>query len=197
MEIIQCDQRSDVWREARRGMMTGSNAKLIMTGGKTLESYIYQIMSEKYCNVPRETFVSYAMQQGIDNEPIARELYEKRTKRRVREVGFIKYNDYAGVSPDGLVGKYGAIEIKCPTDSVYFRVLVDNYIDPAYMAQMQMLLLVTGRKWCDYVVYNGNFEQDMVIIRVSPDEKIQAKIKEGLIKGEEIIKSIEEKLLNK
>ena len=54
-----------------------------------------------------------------------------------------------------------------------------------------MLLLVTGRKWCDFVSYNPNFKnKPLKIIRVLPDADMQAALKAGLAKGVQRLKEI-------
>ena len=56
---------------------------------------------------------------------------------------------------------------------------------------MQMQMLVTGRKWCDFVSYNPNFtDNPIIIIRVYPDKEMQDKLKEGIEKGTKRIKEI-------
>jgi hypothetical protein len=59
---------------------------------------------------------------------------------------------------------------------------------------MQMQMLFTGRKWCDFVAYNPNFEKALLVERVLPDKETQDKIIAGLKKGEEILKEIESNL---
>jgi hypothetical protein len=52
-------------------------------------------------------------------------------------------------------------------------------------------MLFTGRKWCDFVAYNPNYKESLLIQRVEIDEEKQSKLKEGLKQGEIIIKEIE------
>lgn len=195
MKIHYCEQRSDEWMALRAGRMTASNAATIAANGKGLETYIYTLLAEKYSGNKGESYLSKDMERGVEMEDQARMTYEIEHDK-VDEVGFIEMDEYTGASPDGLVGEDGGIEIKCVNDTNYFRVLVDgeSAIESKFIWQCQMLLLVSGRKWFDLVLYNTNFEQNTLTFRIEPDEKKQEKLKAGIEKGKELIKYIEEKL---
>ena len=138
MKIYNFEQRTEDWYNIRKGKMTAPNAETIIANGKGLETYIYNLMAEYYSSAEKENYVNADMQRGIDLEPEARLEFEFYTDLDVQEVGFIEYNDFIGVSPDGLIGDDGLIEIKCPNDSIYFKLLLSNNIKPEYIAQMQM-----------------------------------------------------------
>lgn len=107
---------------------------------------------------------SRATQHGHDYELTARMMYRKRTGNEVKDGAMYAHLDmpYLTASPDGLVGDDGLVEIKCPYG-------MDNFIRYAvsikdgeslkatnadYYWQIQCQLTVTGRKWCDFVVYD-------------------------------------------
>ena len=69
-------------------------------------------------------------------------------------------------------------------------------IESAYEWQVNMQLLITERKWVDFVIYNPNFKQSLLIKRLYPDVSMQTKIKEGLKIGEKMIVEIEKKVKN-
>ena len=54
-----------------------------------------------------------------------------------------------------------------------------------------MSLFLSKRKWWDFVAYNPNFKENIITIRVKPDEKKFEKIKNGLEKGKELIIKIQ------
>jgi len=96
-----------------------------------------------------------------------------------------------GASPDGLVGEDGLLEIKCFADTKHFKMTKKGIeVESQYMWQMQMQLLFTERKWVDFVVYNPNYKDSLLIERVLPDKEKQDKIREGLKKGEELLNEI-------
>lgn len=185
-------QRTPEWIEIKRGKMTASNAETIIANGKGLETYIYNLMAEYYSSAEKENYINADMQRGIDLEPEARLEFKFYTNLDVQEVGFIEHNEFIGVSPDGLIGDDGLIEIKCPNDSIYFKLLLSNNIKPEYIAQMQMQLYITDRQYCYFVSYNPNFEKSLYIKKISRDEEMIEKLKKGLERGTQLIKKIKE-----
>ena len=192
MKIHNFEQRTDEWYAIRKGKMTASNAETIIANGKGLETYIYNLMAEYYSSAEKENYINSDMQRGIDLEPEARLEFEFYTGLDVQEVGFVEYNDFIGVSPDGLIGDDGLIEIKCPNDSIYFKLLLSNNIKPEYIAQMQMQMYVTDRLYCYFVSYNPNFEKSLYIKKINRDEEMIDKLKKGLERGTQLIKEIKE-----
>lgn len=193
MKIHNFEQRTDEWYAIRKGKMTASNADTIIANGKGLETYIYNLMAEYYSSAEKENYINADMQRGIDLEPEARLEFEFYTGLDVQEVGFVEYNEFIGVSPDGLIGDDGLIEIKCPNDSIYFKLLLNDNIKPEYIAQMQMQMYITDRQYCYFVSYNPNFEKSLYIKKINRDEEIIEKLKKGLEKGTELIKEIKKK----
>jgi len=76
----------------------------------------------------------------------------------VDEVAFIVKDDFIGVSPDGLIGDDGMLEIKCPTTITQVkRALSDNY-SKDYYEQIQMQLWVAEREWCDFLSFDPRLD---------------------------------------
>jgi putative phage-type endonuclease len=191
MKIHQISQRSDEWFEIRRGKMTASNAQAISANGKGLETYIIGLLAEKYSN-NREHYTNGDMDRGVELEEAARMTYELEYEK-VEEVGFIEMDEHCGCSPDGLVGDDGGVEIKCVNDVNFFKLMVDGEkaIESKYKWQVQMCMLVSGRKWWDLVVYNPNFEKNLIVVRMEKDLVMQEKLIIGIEKGKKLIKDLE------
>lgn len=179
MEIIKhVEQGSQEWLDMRLGKVTASKVKDVLTKGrgsapsKTAETYMMDLLAEILTGESKPFFENDAMRWGTQTEPQARAMYELQQGVEVEEVAFIKLNDYVGVSPDGLVGEDGLVEIKCPTTTTQLkRALTDDYsVD--YKAQIQMQLWVSGRKWCDFVSFDPrlNCDASFLIQRVVRDE---------------------------
>ena len=156
MKIIDCVQGSEEWFSARLVRVTASNfGKVLAKGeGKSRKTYMEELVTEFDEGVAAESICTNSMKAGIEKEPSARKFYELVNQCSVEQVGFIELNEYVGGSPDGLVGDDGIIEIKCPTSRVH-RDYYNNITKPckAYRDQMQGLLWITGRKWCDFVSF--------------------------------------------
>lgn len=193
MIIHDIKQGTDEWHELRSGKMTASKATAIGTNGTGLKTYVLEIVSKMYSNAEREDFTTKDTERGHELEPVARDMYEFETGNTVEEVGFIEHNEYSGCSPDGLIGEDGGLEIKCINDPKFFKAYVEKKVDSTHMWQMQMCMLVTGRKWWDYVIFNPNFDNPLITIRVERDEKKIQSLKDGLESGEGMIKEYVEK----
>jgi len=170
-------QGSPEWAKARLGIPTASSADKIVTmagvASKQRQKYLYQLAAERITGIKEETYQNGAMQRGIEMEAEARSMYELMTGSTVEQVG-ICYPDEKkswGCSPDGLVGKDGALEIKCPSSAVHVGYLLEGTLPSDYFQQTQMQLLVTGRKWVDFFSFYPGLKP--LLIRVKPDEKFQ------------------------
>ena len=188
MKINKDKQGTEEWLKSRLGKMTASNAQTIQANGAGLTTYVYQKVAEILSGKMEDSYINDDMERGNELEDTARSSYEMETGNKVIQVGFCE-SDGVGASPDGLVGEDGLIEIKCPRDYNYVKTLHTRKIDIKYEWQMQMQMKVTGRKWCDFVVFHENFN-DLIIVRVKRDELMIAKIDIGLKTGKELITKI-------
>lgn len=190
MQIYKCEQLSDEWFAIRKGKMTASNAQAIGANGKGLETYIYTLMAEKYSN-NKEYYTNKDMERGIELEEQARMTYEIENEK-VEEVGFIELNEFTGCSPDGLVGEDGGLEIKCVNDVNFFKLLIngEKELDTKHIWQCQMCLYITKRKWWDLSIYNPNFDRNLLVFRIEPDEAKFLKLQAGIMTGENKIKEL-------
>lgn len=190
MLVHNFEQGTEEWFAVRRGKFTASDAQAIAAAGKGLETLVFEKAAEILSNERKESYTNDDIERGILLEAEARRSYEIMTGKSVEVVGFIELTKFRGCSPDGLVGKDGMIEIKCPSDAVFVRYLYDKKIDPKYLAQMQMQMGIAGRKWVDYVVYNPHFENSTIIVRVLRDEYHISKIDNGLDAGETMLRLV-------
>lgn len=198
MEIINVEQGTEEWFKVREFKLTGSHAQEIGNYGKGLDTYCLKLASEYYSTANKEHFTSKDTERGNELEPIARGMYELEKGVEVVEVGFIKINDYVGCSPDGLVGDDGLIEIKSPDDMGHFKMIIngEKEVDSKYIWQVQMNLLLTGRKWADLIFYNPNFKENMIVYRILPDKEKQDELSKGIEKGMGILQDYKRKYEN-
>lgn len=109
------------------------------------------------------------MWRGVEAEPFARDYYSGHYAE-VREFGFFVREEEGwtlGYSPDGLVGDDGLIEVKAPRAKTHVRTILADGVPAHYMPQLQAGLLVTGRKWIDFVSFVGGLP--LYVKRVEPD----------------------------
>lgn len=197
------EQRSEEWFQARLGKVTASRVADVLAKIKSGESasrrnYKIQLVSERLTGERQETYVNQAMQDGIDREQFARDRYVQQFGE-VEEVGFIQHPTLeAGASPDGLIGTDGIIEIKCPMGSTHTETLMTQEVPSKYVPQIQFQLLVTGRKWCDFVSYNPMFPENLqvfvrrVFANKEYQQELEDEVKQFLKEVDDVINKLKE-----
>ena len=167
-ESINIEQRSDAWHKIRLGKATASRIADIIAKTKTgysasRDNYMAQLICERLTGQQGESFTNAAMQWGVDNEPLARSAYEAHADVMVEEVGFVQHPkiEQAGASPDGLVGLFGMLEIKCPNTATHIDTLLTQTVPTKYITQMQWQMACCQRQWCDFVSYDPRLPQDL------------------------------------
>lgn len=190
MITLNYPQGSQDWLAARCGVITASRfsdarGKLQKTSkngaagdptGDALK-YAWLIAFETIAREPLDdTFVTYAMRRGRDLEPQARAVYEARTGACIEEVSLILTEDSRfGYSADGFRDDDGLIEIKCP---LACDKLGNVWANPAeahleYLDQINGGLWITGRKYCDLIVYCpwlASVGKDLFVKRIHRDD---------------------------
>ena len=161
------EQRSDEWFKIRCGKVTASRvsdviAKTKSGWGASRANYMAQLIAERLTGEVADSYTNSAMQWGTDHEDEARTAYEFYQNENVQEIGFVKHQKLeSGASPDGLVGKDGLIEIKCPNTSTQIQTLLDQKIPRKYETQMLWQMECTQRKWCDFVSYDPRMPENL------------------------------------
>lgn len=192
---------------ARLGCVTASRLTDVLTKIKSGEAasranYRIQLVSERLTNVPGEDhFENAAIKWGHDQEPFARAAYELRHNVLVDQVGFIHHPtiQWAGGSPDGLVGDDGGVELKCRMTKAHVETVLTNRVPTQYIPQIQWLLACTGRKWFDYVSFDPRLPDHLstVILRVPRDNEFIAaaerEVRQFLAEVEECLQGLERK----
>lgn len=194
--IHEMQQGTPEWHEIRKGKMTASHAQEIGNNGKGLETYVYEILAGEFSSGEVDFYTNKHMERGIELEESARSIFGLENDCIVKQVGFIEYNEYVGCSPDGLIGEDGGIEIKCHEDVRHFKMIIGGAkeIESKYIWQIQMNLLITGRKWWKYVAYNPNFEKSLLIFEILPDKEMHEKLLAGFAIGEAKMKDIKSQI---
>lgn len=193
MKYFDVSQNTPEWLELRKGHFTASSANDLFLKPETAgywncitrvlyEKKIGQLLSEKKYN-------SESMSNGHEREPIAREQYENLTFTKVYNGGFCERDNWTGCSPDGLVGKDGLLQIKCPEFSTIAKYKDTGKLPLNYLRQMQFELMVTDRNWNDFYVFYPLI--DPFIIRVNRDDfiikEIESKLKLAIEKVQELL----------
>lgn len=184
------EQGSEEWFNQRLGKVTASRIKDVMATIKSGESasvrnYRAQLVAERLTGTIQESYTNSAMQWGIDNEPLARALYEIRTGMDVEQTGFIDHPhiNMTGASPDGFAGD-GLVEIKCPSTATHIDYLTSGVPPSEYKYQMLWQMECTGKKWCDFVSYDPRMPEELslFVVRYEIDNEELDRIRQVVIK---------------
>ena len=194
MIIHDVKQGTEEWLQLRVGKFTGTDGQSIAADGKGLETLVFEKAAEVITGKFKPSFTNTDIERGHELEAMARNSYELESGNLVKEVGFVELDEFTGCSPDGFILEEGMVEIKCKNDANYARYLYDRKIDPAHNWQIQFNLMVTGREWCDYVIFNENFPKTTVITRINRNETEIAKLKTGVAVGIAQLKAILDKI---
>jgi hypothetical protein len=178
MNALKCQQRSEAWYEARRGLPTCSRFDKILTAAKgepskSQETLINELIAESILppeqGLVRPQLTSADIEHGMILEAEARCCYELEfASEPVREVGFVlaECGLYGG-SPDALVGEAGGVEIKCPRADTHIGYVRANVLPVEYKCQVHGYMVVTGRDWWDFFSYYRGFP--LLRLRVERD----------------------------
>lgn len=184
------DQGSADWFKLRCGILTASEMKHLVTPA-TLKAasndkeraHFYRILSQRIVGYNEEAEDAYQgddILRGHEDEIDAKDKY-RANYAPVEECGFVtndKWGFTIGYSPDGLVGVDGLIEGKSRRQRFQVETILEHFakgkVPTENVIQVQTGLLVTERKWLDFVSYSGGM--NMGTIRALPDPEVQEAI---------------------
>ena len=161
--IVQAEQRSEAWFEARLSRVTGSMASNIWDKTKKGErvagwtNYQDQLLAEALTGISADdVFVTREMQRGIELEPVARYAISRRIGAVVRETGFLAHKTLrAGSSLDGDIDDFRAVvELKCPKTTTHLRYIEADALPDTYTGQCLHNLYISGAE----TLFFGSFD---------------------------------------
>lgn len=184
-------QGTEAWLIERLGHLTGSRFEDVVAVdryGKPKEARntaIVEVSLELLTGEPGAMWSSKATRWGHEHEPHARKGYEVESGEVCTEVGFIPHPKHrqVGASPDGLIGKDGGWEAKCPlTPAVHLKTLLHG-MPAEHMAQCQGGMWVCEREWWDFVSYHPKFPPAMRLYRqrIPRDDKYIANLENKVL----------------
>lgn len=176
--MAHLQQRSQMWYEARRGKITCSNLGALL--GQV--SYVSRAEAYRRCLGLEQRKAIQAKKEGkdiekpnpactwgVDNEPNGIVAYMHKTGNYVQATGLHSHTWYPWLagSPDGFIGEEGLIEVKCP----FYRKRdgssrIHSKVPGHYWMQVNALLEITNRQWCDYTCWTP---EGLAIFRIHRD----------------------------
>ena len=188
--MTEVEQRSPEWFASRLGKVTASRVADVIAKTKSgysasRDNYMAQLICERLTGQQGESFTNAAMTWGTETEPLARSAFEAYADVMVEEVGFVPHPsiEMSGASPDGLVGLFGMLEIKCPNTATHIDTLLSQIVPGKYITQMQWQMRCCERQWCEFVSFDPRLPQDLQLFvkRVEFDPEYVAMLEKEVI----------------
>ena len=187
-------QLSEEWFELRRGIPTASRFADVMASSdeaKMRTKYLYRLAGELVSGETAETFRNEAMDRGVMMEPAARAYYERTHLVDVERVGFVKRTVrplvlgakefVIGASPDGLIGKRKALEIKTMRPELLMAQKQRGAPPPEHRAQCQGTMLVADLDEVDLLLFYDGRKGPMALkFTMTRDDVYIAKLRDAL-----------------
>ena len=171
MRTVECRQQTAEWLQIRCGRITASRIKDVMarlpngSEGAPRRNYRMALIAERLSGRAEDHYTSAEMIWGSEQEQFARTAYEIAEGVMTDQVGFVLHPefDYAGGSPDSLVGTDGGLEIKCPKTITHLSWMMQGRIPEEHQLQMQWNMACCERAWVDFVSYDPRLPEKIRI----------------------------------
>lgn len=166
-------QGTQEWFDDRLGRITGSKdggLPAIMGTKAAYEGLLYQKIGERLMHhVDMENMNESAMNRGKRLEPKAVSAFEYVTGKKVYLTGLVKNpeNEWIAYSPDGVISESEDLEVKCPEEKNYMRILESKKVPDEYEWQITQGFCANPKlmtRW--FVAYNPDIpDYPIVIVR--------------------------------
>jgi len=181
-EIIRsCEQNSDEWFSLRLASIGGTAINSIAPKGKGYKDTLFKLAGEMLTGVKTPSNTFRDAERGHVYEPAARKLYEIQSGNQVEQVALIKGKAHNHISPDGLIGDNGLLEIKVRYAHTWLPIAEGGLEPIADRRQRQWGLYVSERAWYNSVNYCPELadagKESMIISRIGRDEKMIRELK--------------------
>ena len=181
------EQRTAGWFEQRKGKITGSGVKRILT--KKGQHALAVQMADEAKGLGKKFVSNHYVNEGVKYEEIARKTFEERTGFYSEEAYFETNPDYKGfgVSPDGMVfdkegNARGVAEFKMHNS---VKAMKKGYKD--YYNQVQMQMAITDTKEAHFFRINSETDDYMYDV-IARDQDHINKMMKG---GQAVLKSVD------
>lgn len=196
MQTLKFDNRDD-WLAARRGKITGSRLKDVITkrgNGKKLA--FYELVAERIA-VPDDADVEEnPMDRGARLEAEAIERFAKETSKKI-DTSLVIWsrddNENIAISPDGFMGKTEAVEAKCLSSALHIKAFITQEVPAEYEEQSLQYFIVNDKlKTLYFAFYDPRVPvKDFFTLTVQRKD-VQEKIDQLLASQRETLTEVEE-----
>lgn len=144
MKVLKFNNQED-WEKARLGKITGSKLKSIISKKGGFNQGFYQLIADKIA-LPADE--ENPMDRGVRLEEEAIRFFEKETGKKVDNSLVLWISDKSediAISPDGVIGKTEAVEVKCLNSALHIESLLTQQIPSQYNEQVLQYFIVNPK----------------------------------------------------
>ncbi len=174
MKTIIFDNK-DKWLNARIGKVTGSKLRDIISIRSTApKKGFYQLIADKLA-IPSDG--ENPMDRGNRLEEEAIEKFVKKTGKKVDSrliMWLSEENESMAISPDGVIGKTEAVEVKCLNSASHIEAVLTQKIPNEYQMQIYQYFIINDKlKTLYFCFYDPRLSaKDFFFITVKKEEVI-------------------------
>lgn len=182
MKTHKFEDQAD-WMAFRRGRITGSRLKdVVVRRGTEKKIGFYELIAERL-GLPADDEV--AMERGHRLESEALEVFTKETGKKVNTDLVIwtrDDNEAIAISPDGVIGKTAAVEVKCLSSARHIEAVITGKVPKDYEYQvLQYFIVNDALKTLYFVFYDPRLlAKPFFMIEVKRDDVMQANVMQML-----------------
>lgn len=196
MLLFEPEQRSHEWWQMKVGKVGGTRFSQIISTRKN--RLVYDILNEMLSGeVVFDDYVSDDMQYGIDNEPVALELYTEFTGIKTLSTGAIlsESNPIHIASPDGYSADKKIVqEVKCTMNGAIHLQRFFDGVESNYIPQCINYFAVAPEiEEVHFISYCGGREERPMHYKVLKRENYIKKIELGIKNLEILSKAVQSK----
>ncbi len=159
----------EAWMNWRLGKITGSRLKDIISIKGPRKTTSYALVAESFIGsaalAEDEERGENPMDRGTRLEKDAIERFRHETGKKVDDtlIGWERNDDgRIAISPDGVIGKTGAVEVKCLSAARHIEAIITKKIPKDYEYQaLQYLIVNEGLKSLFFVMYDPRFPKGL------------------------------------
>lgn len=134
MQILNIEQGTKEWHDARMCKITGTKLKAVMGTAEARRGLIAELIAEEATEQSKTYRTTDEMERGNAEEIFAIKAFEQQTGKTVARPGIVVSDefDWLALSPDGLVLEGNdyveGVEVKCPDSKKAILYRIENMI---------------------------------------------------------------------
>ena len=171
---VETYETREEWLEARRGRITGTRAGSLLSkrNGAPLKGY-WELVAERIA-LPADGENPMDRGNRIEDDAVVRFVEETKKKVNNDHVIWCRDEDRSiAISPDGVIGKTEAVEVKCLNSAAHIEAYVTKAIPSEYWSQVVQYFVVNDSlKKLYFVFYDPRMpgKAEFFFIEVTRDE---------------------------